>query len=222
MKVSSGFAPSVTERFPYEERICDRFNSPPSSAGGGKRPNEAVGGPLSVLPKATGAALALRAPPVLEAGRWLGSSPWNKLRSAGLKLLLPGLDLDASLWFFHSDAALTHEPATVGVVGSRLLGGSKFFHWGKWRPAVRSSVLSLQKHIKEHHEEVRERPCPHPGCNKVFMIDRYLQRHVKLIHTGVSQRAPLTPGEGCCKHPTIRCTRLVQDRAAQPALPVNL
>lgn len=41
-----------------------------------------------------------------------------------------------------------------------------------------------QKHIKEHHEEVRERPCPHPGCNKVFMIDRYLQRHVKLIHTG--------------------------------------
>lgn len=43
---------------------------------------------------------------------------------------------------------------------------------------------SLQKHIKEHHEEVRERPCPHPGCNKVFMIDRYLQRHVKLIHTG--------------------------------------
>ena len=43
-----------------------------------------------------------------------------------------------------------------------------------------------QKHIKEHHEEVRERPCPHPGCNKVFMIDRYLQRHVKLIHTGVS------------------------------------
>lgn len=46
--------------------------------------------------------------------------------------------------------------------------------------------VSLQKHIKEHHEEVRERPCPHPGCNKVFMIDRYLQRHVKLIHTGVS------------------------------------
>ncbi|XP_061532507.1 zinc finger protein 276 isoform X2 [Phycodurus eques] len=39
------------------------------------------------------------------------------------------------------------------------------------------------KHIKEHHEEVRERPCPHPGCNKVFTIDRYLQRHVKLIHT---------------------------------------
>lgn len=46
---------------------------------------------------------------------------------------------------------------------------------------------SPQKHIKEHHEEVRERPCPHPGCNKVFMIDRYLQRHVKLIHTGVCQ-----------------------------------
>lgn len=46
--------------------------------------------------------------------------------------------------------------------------------------------VSPQKHIKEHHEEVRERPCPHPGCNKVFMIDRYLQRHVKLIHTGVS------------------------------------
>lgn len=44
--------------------------------------------------------------------------------------------------------------------------------------------LILKKHIKEHHEEVKERPCPHPGCNKVFMIDRYLQRHVKLIHTG--------------------------------------
>lgn len=43
----------------------------------------------------------------------------------------------------------------------------------------------MKKHIKEHHEEVRERPCPHPGCNKVFMIDRYLQRHVKLIHTEV-------------------------------------
>lgn len=53
---------------------------------------------------------------------------------------------------------------------------------------VRSSVLALQKHIKEHHEEVRERPCPHPGCNKVFMIDRYLQRHVKLIHTGGCQQ----------------------------------
>ncbi|XP_051916854.1 zinc finger protein 276 isoform X2 [Hippocampus zosterae] len=39
------------------------------------------------------------------------------------------------------------------------------------------------KHVKEHHEEVKERPCPHPGCNKVFTIDRYLQRHVKLIHT---------------------------------------
>lgn len=32
---------SVTEQFPYEERICDRFNSLPSSAGGGKRLNEA-------------------------------------------------------------------------------------------------------------------------------------------------------------------------------------
>ncbi|XP_041445501.1 zinc finger protein 276-like [Xenopus laevis] len=41
----------------------------------------------------------------------------------------------------------------------------------------------MKKHIKEHHEEVRERPCPHPGCNKVFMIDQYLQRHVKIIHT---------------------------------------
>lgn len=51
-------------------------------------------------------------------------------------------------------------------------------------PALRAAP-SPQKHIKEHHEEVRERPCPHPGCNKVFMIDRYLQRHVKLIHTGV-------------------------------------
>lgn len=53
--------------------------------------------------------------------------------------------------------------------------------------ALRVLPPLLQKHIKEHHEEVRERPCPHPGCNKVFMIDRYLQRHVKLIHTG---RAP--------------------------------
>ncbi|TTJ07844.1 60S ribosomal protein L27a [Bagarius yarrelli] len=44
------------------------------------------------------------------------------------------------------------------------------------------------KHVKEHHEEVKERPCPHPGCNKVFMIDRYLQRHVKLIHTGRKTR----------------------------------
>ncbi|XP_036130154.1 zinc finger protein 276 isoform X1 [Molossus molossus] len=50
---------------------------------------------------------------------------------------------------------------------------------------VLRALLSPQKHIKEHHEEVRERPCPHPGCNKVFMIDRYLQRHVKLIHTEV-------------------------------------
>ncbi|XP_072241461.1 zinc finger protein 276 isoform X2 [Leuresthes tenuis] len=49
--------------------------------------------------------------------------------------------------------------------------------------AVYRAPDGLKKHIKEHHEEVRERPCPHPGCNKVFMIDRYLQRHVKLIHT---------------------------------------
>ncbi|XP_072135844.1 zinc finger protein 276 isoform X1 [Mobula birostris] len=49
--------------------------------------------------------------------------------------------------------------------------------------AVYRGVDGLKKHIKEHHEEVRERPCPHPGCNKVFLIDRYLQRHVKLIHT---------------------------------------
>lgn len=48
--------------------------------------------------------------------------------------------------------------------------------------------LGFQKHIKEHHEDMRERPCPHPGCNKVFMIDRYLQRHVKLIHTGEVNR----------------------------------
>ncbi|XP_061200117.1 zinc finger protein 276-like isoform X3 [Neopsephotus bourkii] len=51
--------------------------------------------------------------------------------------------------------------------------------------AVYRGADGMKKHIKEHHEEVRERPCPHPGCNKVFMIDRYLQRHVKLIHTGV-------------------------------------
>ncbi|XP_061628787.1 zinc finger protein 276 [Phyllopteryx taeniolatus] len=51
--------------------------------------------------------------------------------------------------------------------------------------AVYRAPDGLKKHIKEHHEEVRERPCPHPGCNKVFTIDRYLQRHVKLIHTGM-------------------------------------
>ncbi|XP_076878406.1 zinc finger protein 276 isoform X2 [Brachyhypopomus gauderio] len=51
--------------------------------------------------------------------------------------------------------------------------------------AVYRGPDGMKKHIKEHHEEVRERPCPHPGCNKVFMIDRYLQRHVKLIHTEV-------------------------------------
>lgn len=87
-----------------------------------------------------------------------------------------------------------HEPAKMGV---SFLWGIQVFHWGKCSPAVRSSVLSLQKHIKEHHEEVRERPCPHPGCNKVFMIDRYLQRHVKLIHTGVSWQALLPADDGC-------------------------
>lgn len=51
--------------------------------------------------------------------------------------------------------------------------------------AVYRGADGMKKHVKEHHEEVRERPCPHPGCNKVFMIDRYLQRHVKLIHTEV-------------------------------------
>lgn len=56
-----------------------------------------------------------------------------------------------------------------------------------------TSLSREQKHIKEHHEEVRERPCPHPGCNKVFMIDRYLQRHVKLIHTGEG------PGDGATR-----------------------
>uniref|UniRef100_A0A8C6PRW4 Zinc finger protein 276 n=1 Tax=Nothobranchius furzeri TaxID=105023 RepID=A0A8C6PRW4_NOTFU len=49
--------------------------------------------------------------------------------------------------------------------------------------AVYRAPDGLKKHIKEHHEDMRERPCPHPGCNKVFLIDRYLQRHVKLIHT---------------------------------------
>ncbi|KAM4734797.1 zinc finger protein 276 isoform 2-T3 [Anableps anableps] len=49
--------------------------------------------------------------------------------------------------------------------------------------AVYRAPDGLKKHIKEHHEDMRERPCPHPGCNKVFMIDRYLQRHIKLIHT---------------------------------------
>ncbi|KAB1260237.1 Zinc finger protein 276 [Camelus dromedarius] len=56
--------------------------------------------------------------------------------------------------------------------------------------AVYRGADGMKKHIKEHHEEVRERPCPHPGCNKVFMIDRYLQRHVKLIHTGVPTPLP--------------------------------
>ncbi|XP_047649499.1 zinc finger protein 276 isoform X2 [Phacochoerus africanus] len=51
--------------------------------------------------------------------------------------------------------------------------------------AVYRGADGMKKHVKEHHEEVRERPCPHPGCNKVFMVDRYLQRHVKLIHTEV-------------------------------------
>lgn len=50
--------------------------------------------------------------------------------------------------------------------------------------AVYRGPDGLKKHIRDHHEEVKERPCPHPGCNKVFMIDRYLQRHIKLIHTG--------------------------------------
>lgn len=49
--------------------------------------------------------------------------------------------------------------------------------------AVYRGPDGVKKHIREHHEEVKERPCPHPGCNKVFMIDRYLQRHIKLIHT---------------------------------------
>lgn len=49
--------------------------------------------------------------------------------------------------------------------------------------AVYRAPDGLKKHIKEHHEDMKERPCPHPGCNKVFMIDRYLQRHIKLIHT---------------------------------------
>lgn len=59
----------------------------------------------------------------------------------------------------------------------------KCYHQGC--TAVYRGVDGLRKHVKEHHEEVRERPCPHPGCNKVFMIDRYLQRHIKLIHTEV-------------------------------------
>ncbi|XP_037671447.1 zinc finger protein 276 isoform X2 [Choloepus didactylus] len=65
----------------------------------------------------------------------------------------------------------------VRGLGRPLVGGHRLVVLADW--------CLLQKHIKEHHEEVRERPCPHPGCNKVFMIDRYLQRHVKLIHTEV-------------------------------------
>ncbi|XP_042776522.1 zinc finger protein 276 isoform X1 [Panthera leo] len=66
--------------------------------------------------------------------------------------------------------------------------------------AVYRGADGMKKHIKEHHEEVRERPCPHPGCNKVFMIDRYLQRHVKLIHTGLRKpRATRVPdSDHCC------------------------
>ncbi|XP_049478744.1 zinc finger protein 276 isoform X1 [Panthera uncia] len=66
--------------------------------------------------------------------------------------------------------------------------------------AVYRGADGMKKHIKEHHEEVRERPCPHPGCNKVFMIDRYLQRHVKLIHTGLRKpRAARVPdSDHCC------------------------
>uniref|UniRef100_A0A3Q2W8F3 Zinc finger protein 276 n=1 Tax=Haplochromis burtoni TaxID=8153 RepID=A0A3Q2W8F3_HAPBU len=44
--------------------------------------------------------------------------------------------------------------------------------------AVYRAPDGLKKHIKEHHEEVRERPCPHPGCNKVFMIDPSLKYHM--------------------------------------------
>lgn len=80
-----------------------------------------------MLPKATGAALALRAPPVLEVCRWLGSSAWNELRCVLLKPLLPGVDLDGSLWFFHSEAALMREPAKMG--GS-FFGGAQVLHWG--------------------------------------------------------------------------------------------
>lgn len=43
---------------------------------------------------------------------------------------------------------------------------------------------------------MRERPCPHPGCNKVFMIDRYLQRHIKLIHTGEAAQPQLSAAGG--------------------------
>ncbi|KAK5605165.1 hypothetical protein CRENBAI_023310 [Crenichthys baileyi] len=62
--------------------------------------------------------------------------------------------------------------------------------------AVYRAPDGLKKHIKEHHEDMRERPCPHPGCNKVFMIDRYLQRHIKLIHTG----KPAHTGRGTSHH----------------------
>lgn len=109
-----------------------------------------------------------------------------------VKSLLPGMDLDASLFFSwqNSDGAQGCQD------GGLISWGIGFFSSGEnaavisaLRSAFRSSVLSFQKHIKEHHEEVRERPCPHPGCNKVFMIDRYLQRHVKLIHTGGSAQS---------------------------------
>lgn len=69
--------------------------------------------------------------------------------------------------------------------------------------AVYRGADGMKKHIKEHHEEVRERPCPHPGCNKVFMIDRYLQRHVKLIHTGTCPRLCLLSWAGLSVAP--RC-----------------
>lgn len=80
-------------------------------------------------------------------------------------------------------------PFEGGAQGSEAAGAVWWVSRCPGQPSPRGLTVALQKHIKEHHEEVRERPCPHPGCNKVFMIDRYLQRHVKLIHTGAS----LTP-----------------------------
>lgn len=106
------------------------------------------------------------------------------------------------------------EPAKMGV----SFIGAFMFVTGEDATRVGNSVFSLQKHIKEHHEEVRERPCPHPGCNKVFMIDRYLQRHVKLIHTGVFQ--PATGVTATQRVAARACARLCAG-VEPPASPVT-
>lgn len=43
----------------------------------------------------------------------------------------------------------------------------------------------MKKYIKEYYEEVWEWFCFYFGCNKVFMIDCYLQWYVKFIYIEV-------------------------------------